>query len=55
MKFTDGLWTVKEGYTLEYPKEIADIDYSDAGITLLAPYTAQERRADGGRGRRGHS
>ena len=46
MKFTDGLWTVKEGYTLEYPKEIADIDYSDAGITLLAPYTAQERRAD---------
>lgn len=46
MKFTDGLWAVKEGYTIEYPKEIADIDYSDSGITLLAPYTAQERKLD---------
>lgn len=46
MEFTDGLWAVKEGYTVEYPKEIADIDYSDTGITLLAPYTAQHRHLD---------
>ena len=42
MKFTDGLWMVKEGYTLQIPKEIADIDYSDSGITLFAPYREQE-------------
>ncbi len=46
MKFTDGLWAVKEGYTVEYPKEISDIDYSDSGITLFAPYQAQERASD---------
>lgn len=46
MQFTDGLWAVKEGYTIEYPKEIADIDFSDSGITLLAPYHTQEKRLD---------
>ena len=43
MKFTDGLWVVKEGYQLEYPKEISDISYSESGITLFAPYQAQEK------------
>ena len=46
MKFTDGLWTVKEGYSLNYPKEIADIDYSDSGITLFAPYKEQAKSSD---------
>lgn len=43
MKFTDGLWAIKEGYTIEYPKEINDIDISESGITLFAPYQAQEK------------
>ena len=42
MKFTDGLWAVKEGYTIEYPKEISDISHSESGITLFAPYRDQE-------------
>ena len=46
MKFTDGLWVVKEGYQLEYPKEISDISYSESGITLFAPYTEQEKSSD---------
>ena len=46
MRFTDGLWAVKEGYTLEYPREISDIDYSESGITLFAPYTEQQRSSD---------
>ena len=46
MKFTDGLWTVKEGYTLEYPKSISDIGFSESGITLFAPYTEQEKSSD---------
>ncbi|MBP5492501.1 MAG: alpha-xylosidase [Clostridiales bacterium] len=46
MKFTDGLWTVKEGYQLQYPKEIADIRYSDSGITLYAPYQEQNQVTD---------
>ena len=46
MKFTDGLWAVKEGYTLDYPKEISDISTSESGITLFAPYTPQETAKD---------
>ncbi len=46
MKFTDGLWIVKEGYKLETPKEIHDIGHSETGITLFAPYQEQNTKAD---------
>ncbi|MBO4927971.1 MAG: alpha-xylosidase [Clostridiales bacterium] len=46
MKFTDGLWAVKEGYSVDYPKEISDIDYADSGITLFAPYREQNKITD---------
>lgn len=51
MKFTNGMWLSKEGYTIEIPKQIYDVDVSDSTVSLYCPYVPVKRRGntlDGG-------
>ncbi len=38
MKFTDGYWLVRKGYTLNDPKEVYDVQIEDQKVTLYAPF-----------------
>ncbi|MFC4321559.1 alpha-xylosidase [Litchfieldia salsa] len=46
MKFTSGNWLVKEGYTINFPKEIHDIEKDDEGVILYAPCKHINHRGD---------
>lgn len=46
MKFTNGTWLSKEGFTVEAPKEIFEVERTDTALTLYAPYKAQKNRSD---------
>ena len=38
MKFTEGLWRVKEKYTAEYAREIRDIRQKDNALEMFCPF-----------------
>lgn len=46
MKFTSGYWMVKDGFTIQSPKEIYSIKKEEDRLTLYAPYKKIERRGD---------
>ncbi len=46
MKFTNGFWLVKEGFSVNYPRQIRDIAESDEGLTLFAPCKEIQDRGD---------
>ncbi|GEL66911.1 alpha-xylosidase [Marinilactibacillus psychrotolerans] len=46
MKFTEGYWLTKEGYTLNYPQETRDFRIDENGMELFLPYKKIERRGD---------
>ncbi len=37
MKFTDGLWMVREGYEIHFPHMVYDVDVTEDALTLYAP------------------
>lgn len=40
MKFTDGMWMTRAGYTVESPGEIYEVKADGEGLTLFCPYVA---------------
>jgi len=51
MKFTNGMWLVKDGYEIFYPKEAYDVELTSSTLTVFAPYTKVVHRGnttDGG-------
>ena len=51
MKFTDGMWMTRAGYTVESPGEIYEVQADGEGLTLFCPYVAVQHRGntlDGG-------
>ncbi|GKT04581.1 alpha-xylosidase [Furfurilactobacillus entadae] len=38
MKFTNGYWLTKDGYTINSPMEVFDTDITDNALTAYAPY-----------------
>lgn len=46
MKFTDGIWLVKEGYTIHTPKEIFDYKMKADSIEVFAPFKKIVTRGD---------
>ncbi|WP_186578216.1 alpha-xylosidase [Aquibacillus kalidii] len=46
MKFTSGNWLVREGFTINFPKIIHDMEVNDDGITLYAPCKDINHRGD---------
>lgn len=46
MKFTEGYWLTKQGYTLNYPKECRDYQIDEDSLTLYLPYKKIEQRGD---------
>lgn len=46
MKFTSGYWMVKDGFTIQSPKEIYSIKKEEDKVTLYAPYKKIEKRGD---------
>ncbi|MBN1775440.1 MAG: alpha-xylosidase [Clostridiales bacterium] len=45
MKFTNGTWLPREGYSIHSPKEIFEVERKDGSLTLYAPSTKQTGRA----------
>ncbi|MBM7676433.1 hypothetical protein JOD18_001471, partial [Gracilibacillus alcaliphilus] len=37
MKFTNGNWLVKEGYTIHFPKTVHEVRQADQSVVLYAP------------------
>lgn len=46
MKFTDGYWMTRKGYTLESPKEVFSYQAENEKLTLFAPFKAIKERGD---------
>ncbi|MBC6147176.1 alpha-xylosidase [Listeria welshimeri] len=46
MKFTDGIWLVREGYTIHTPKEIFDYKMKADSIEVFAPFKKIVTRGD---------
>jgi alpha-D-xyloside xylohydrolase len=46
MKFTDGNWMVRKGYTIHFPKLIHEVEEGDGSITLYAPCKYLNHRGD---------
>lgn len=46
MKFTDGNWLVKEGYTIHFPKIVYDTQIEEEAVTLYAPCKYINHRGD---------
>ncbi|GGC89240.1 alpha-xylosidase [Enterococcus wangshanyuanii] len=46
MKFTDGYWMTKEGFTIQSPKEVFSYQKNQDSVVLYAPYKKIERRGD---------
>jgi alpha-D-xyloside xylohydrolase len=46
MKFTDGYWMTRDGYTVQSPKEVYSIEKNRDSVVLYAPYKKIERRGD---------
>ncbi|EUJ23164.1 alpha-glucosidase [Listeria grandensis FSL F6-0971] len=38
MKFTDGIWLVKEGFEIQNPKEVFDYELKADTATIFAPF-----------------
>lgn len=46
MKFTDGIWLVKDGYEINSPREVFDYQLGTDSIRLFAPFKKIETRGD---------
>jgi len=46
MKFTDGNWLVKEGYSIHFPRLVYDVKQEDKSLTLYAPCKYINHRGD---------
>ncbi|GAA0285896.1 alpha-D-xyloside xylohydrolase [Gracilibacillus halotolerans] len=46
MKFTDGNWMVREGYSIHFPKLVHEIEQDDGSVTLYAPCKYINHRGD---------
>ena len=46
MKFTDGNWLVREGYTIHFPKLVHEVEQSDGKATIYAPCKYINHRGD---------
>ncbi|MDL4841905.1 alpha-xylosidase [Aquibacillus rhizosphaerae] len=46
MKFTSGNWLVKEGFTINHPRIVHDIDVTEESVTLYAPCKDINHRGD---------
>lgn len=46
MKFTEGYWLTKEGFSLNHPQECCDYRIEDQQLELFLPYKKIERRGD---------
>lgn len=46
MRFTDGYWMTKEGFTIQSPKEVFSYQKKQESVILYAPYKKIERRGD---------
>ncbi|MTD42108.1 alpha-xylosidase [Erwinia sp. CPCC 100877] len=46
MKFTDGYWMTREGFSIQSPKEVFSIEKNPDSVVLYAPYKKIERRGD---------
>ncbi|MBL1226653.1 alpha-xylosidase [Enterococcus sp. BWR-S5] len=46
MRFTDGYWMTKEGYTIQSPKEVFASQENKDSVVLYAPYKAVQQRGD---------
>lgn len=46
MKFTEGYWLTKEGFTLNHPQECSDYRIDNQTLELFLPYKKVERRGD---------
>ncbi|EUJ44747.1 alpha-glucosidase [Listeria riparia FSL S10-1204] len=38
MKFTDGIWLVKEGFEIQSPKEVFDYELKADSLKIHAPF-----------------
>ena len=39
MKFSNGIWLTKMGFTISSPKEVYSVEMGDNSLTVYAPYT----------------
>ncbi|WP_430534755.1 alpha-xylosidase [Listeria rocourtiae] len=46
MKFTDGIWLVKEGFEIQNPKEVFDYNLKADTATIFAPFKKIKSRGD---------
>ncbi|EUJ30533.1 alpha-xylosidase [Listeria cornellensis] len=46
MKFTDGIWLVKEGFEIQNPKEVFDYSLKADTVTVYAPFKKIKSRGD---------
>lgn len=46
MKFTEGYWLIKDGLTINYPRECRDFRVEEAALEIFAPYKVIETRGD---------
>ncbi|AQY52211.1 alpha-glucosidase [Listeria weihenstephanensis] len=46
MKFTDGIWLVKEGFEIQNPKEVFDYQLKADTVTVYAPFKKIKSRGD---------
>lgn len=46
MKFTDGNWMVREGYSIHFPKLVHEVEQDDGSVTLYAPCKYINHRGD---------
>ncbi|MGM7724428.1 alpha-xylosidase [Metabacillus sp. Hm71] len=46
MKFTDGFWLTKEGFTIQHPRNVRDIAINEDLVTLYAPCKDIQSRGD---------
>ncbi|MBC1474324.1 alpha-xylosidase [Listeria grandensis] len=46
MKFTDGIWLVKEGFEIQNPKEVFDYELKADTATIFAPFKKIKTRGD---------
>lgn len=44
MKFTDGLWRIKDGFTLFHPAQVYDTQVESDSVTIYAPYQRVHHR-----------
>lgn len=46
MKFTNGYWLTKEGFSVNNPKQVYDYKINDDNVQIYAPYKKINERGD---------